>query len=133
MFTIKIDFLECQPTKASYSKMSLDQIYSFLSWETNLIVAYNNQVLFSEEVAIIEFYWYLAKWYRRYLAGNIEPFIYSTVEHTDPILVFLPQQNRYWKVDSVWKRYDKSTLIKEQELCSEVHKLLEEIKVVIED
>ena len=132
MFTINIDFLGQQPPRAPYSRMSLDEIYGYLLWEADLTVTYNNQMLFSEEVAIIEFYWYLVNWYRRYLTGNADQFVYSTVEHTEPILVFSPQQNQYWKIDSIWKQCDKPALIKEEILHSEVHKLLEEIMVAIE-
>ncbi|MBQ8741265.1 MAG: hypothetical protein IJY79_06925 [Clostridia bacterium] len=132
MFTIDIDFLGQQPPRAPYSRMSLDEMYGYLIWEACLTVTYNNQILFSEEVAIIEFYWYLVNWYRRYLTGNAVQFVYSTVEHTEPILVFSPQQNQYWKIDSVWKQCDKPALIKEEILHSEVHKLLEGIMVAIE-
>jgi len=72
MFTINIDFLGQQPPRAPYSRMSLDEIYGYLLWEADLTVTYNNQMLFSEEVAIIEFYWYLVNWYRRYLTGNAD-------------------------------------------------------------
>ena len=133
MFTININFLGKQPPRASYSRMSLDQIYSYLSWEADLTIIYNNQILFSEEVAVIEFYWYLVKWYHKYLTGNTEQFVYSTIEHPEPILIFSPQQNQYWKIDSIWKQYGKPALIKEKMFHSEVHKLLEEIMIAIED
>lgn len=132
MFTITIDFLGQQPPSASYSRMALDEIYGYLLWEADLTITYNNQILFSEEVAIVEFYWYLVNWYRRYLAGNADRFIYSTVEHTEPILVFSPQQNQHWKIDSIWKQCDKSALIKEETLLSAVHKLLNGIMAAIE-
>ena len=132
MFKININFSGQKPTKAPYSRMSIDEIYGYLLWEAELTVTYNNQIIFAEEVAIIEFYWYLANWYRRYLIGNADQFVYSTVEHTEPILVFSPQQNQYWKIDSVWKQCDKPALIKEEILHSEVHKLLERITLEIE-
>ena len=133
MFTIDVDFLGQQPPKALYSKMSLDHIYSNLSWEADLTVTYNKQILFSEEVAIIEFYWYLYKWYNEFLLGNIDRFVYSTIEHTEPIVFFYPLGNQYWKIDSIWNRCGKPALIEEQTLCSEVHILLEKIKLAIED
>ena len=132
MFKININFSGQKPPKAPYSRMSIDEIYGYLLWEAELTVIYNNQIIFAEEVAIIEFYWYLANWYRRYLIGNADQFVYSTVEHTEPILVFSPQQNQYWKIDSVWKQCDKPALIKEEILHSEVHKLLERITLEIE-
>ena len=132
MFTINIDFLGQRPPKAPYSRMSLDQIYMYLSWEAGLTVTYNNQILFSEDVAIIEFYWYLVRWYHRYLTGNTDRFVYSTVEHTEPILIFSPQENQYWKIDSVWKQCGQPALIEEKTFHSEVHKLLEEIMIAIE-
>ena len=131
MFTINIKFLD-SPPKALYSRMSLDEIYGYLLWEADLTVTYNNQMLFSEEVAIIEFYWYLVNWYRRYIIGIADQFVYSTVEHSKPILVFSPRQNQYWEINSVWKQCDKSALVKEEILRSEVHKLLEEMMVAIE-
>ena len=127
MFTININFLGQQPPKAPYCKMSLDQIYSYLSWEADLTITYNNQILFSQEVAIIEFYWYLIKWYRRYLTGNTDQFVYTTVEYTEPILIFSPQQEQCWKIDSIWKRCDKPILINDKMFHFEVRKLLDKI------
>ena len=132
MFTINVKFLGQQPPRAAYSRMSIDEIYSYLSWEANLTITYNNQILLSEEVAIIEFYWYLVNWYRGYLTGSKDQFVYSTVEYTEPILVFDLQQNHYWKIDSPWRQCDKPALIKEEILYSQVHKLLERITVAIE-
>ena len=133
MFTININFLGQQPPSAPYSRMSLDQIYSsYLSWEADLTIIYNNQVLFSEDVAIIEFYWHLVNWYRRCFTGDAVQFVYSTVEHTEPILVFSPQQNQYWKIDSVWKQCGTPALIEEQTFHSQVHKLIEEMVVALE-
>lgn len=132
MFTVNVKFIGKHPPKAAYSRMSIDEIYGYLSWEADLTITYNNQILFSEEVAIIEFYWYLISWYRRYLAGNKHQFIYSTIEHTEPILVFSLQQNHYWKIDSVWRQCDEPALIKEEMLCSEVHQLVERIMIAIE-
>lgn len=132
MFTININFLGDQPPKAAYSRMSIDEIYDYLFWEANLTITYNNRIIFSEEVAIIEFYWYLFRWYHGYLAGNKEQFSYSTVEHTVPILVFSLKQSCYWEIDSVWRQHDKPALIKEEILCSEVHLFLERIMEVIE-
>ena len=133
MFTISIGFLGQQPPRASYSKMSLDEVYGHLPWEADLTITYNNQILFSEEVAIIEFYWYLVKWYCRCHTGNASRFDYSTVEHTEPILVFSPQENQYREIDSIWKQCNKPALISEEMLLSEVHELLEGIAVAIED
>ena len=133
MLMINVKFLGQQPPKAAYSKMSIDEIYGYLPWEADLTVACNNQILFTEEVAIIEFYWYLINWYRRYLTGNTDKFAYSTVEYTEPILVFSPRQNQYWEIDSIWKKCDKPVVIKEEMLCYEVRKLLEGIMAAIED
>ena len=133
MFTINLKFLGDQPPKAPYSRMPIDEIYDYLFWEADLSITYNNRIIFSEEVAIIEFYWYLLRWYRGYLAGNKEQFSYSTVEHTAPILVFSLKQNCYWEIDSVWKKCDKAVLVNEEMLCSEVHLFLERIMEVIEN
>ena len=133
MLTINFNFLGQQPPRAAYSRMTIDEIYGYLPWEADLTIVYNNQILFSEEVAIIEFYWYLVNWYRRYLTGNTDQFVYSTVEHTEPILVFSPQQNQYWEIDSVWKKSEQPVLINEEILHSEVHKLLKRIMGAIED
>lgn len=133
MFTIKIKILGKHPPRAAYSRMSIDEIYGYLPWEADLTITYNNQILFSEEVAIIEFYWYLFNWYHRYLTGNKDQFVYSTVEYTEPILVFLPKQNHYWIIDSIWKQCDKPALIKEEMLFSEVRQLLERILLAIEN
>ena len=132
MFTISTKFLGQQPPRAAYSRMPIDEIYDYLSWEADLTIIHENQILFSEEVAIIEFYWYLYSWYHRYLTGHNNQFVYPTVEHTEPILVFSPQPNHYWKIDSIWKRCDEPVLIKEEILHSEVHQLLERMMTTIE-
>lgn len=133
MFTISVRFLGQYPPRAAYSKMSIDEIYDYLPWEADLTITYNNQIMFSEEIAIIEFYWYLANWYRKFLVEDKEPFVFATVEHLEPILVFSPQQNRYWTVDSTWRRCDEPALIKEDALYSEVRNLLEKIMSAIEE
>ena len=132
MFRINVKFLGQQPPRAAYSSMSIDEIYGYLSWEAELTITCNNQILFSEEVAIVEFYWYLVNWYCRYLTGKKDDFIYCSVEHTDPILVFARQQKHYWKIDSVWRQCDKPAFVKEEILYSEVHKLVEKSKLTIE-
>ena len=133
MFAINVNFLRQQPPKAAYSRMSIDEIYGYLSYEADLTIIYNNQVLFSEEVAIVEFYWNLVNWYRKYLTGNKEQFVYSTVEHIEPILVFSRQQNHNWIIDSIWRQCGKPALISEEILSSEVHKLLERMMLAIEN
>ena len=125
MFKIDVKFLEEHPPKAAYSDMSIDEIYCCLSWEAALNITYNNKVLFSEEVAIVEFYWYLVKWYHKCIAGKREPFVYSSVEYTDPILVFLPQPSHCWKIDSIWRRCDTPILVKEEILYSQTRTLIE--------
>lgn len=132
MFTIKINFLGDKPPKAAYYRMSIDEIYDYLFWEANLTITYNNRIIFSEDVAIIEFYWYLLRWYRGYLAGNKEQFSYCTVEYTVPILGFALKKSGYWEIDSVWNQCDKPALIKEEILCSEVQLFLVKIMEVIE-
>ena len=132
MFEIHVKFLEQQIPKGAYSKMSIDEIYDYLSWDACLTITHNNQNLFLEEVPIIEFYWYLVNWYSRCLVGNKDQFVYSTIEHIEPILVFSPQQNHYWEIDSIWKQCDKAALIEEETLYFEVHKLLKRIKGEIE-
>lgn len=133
MFKINVKFLGKHPPRAAYSKMSIDDIYAYLSWEADLTITYNNEILFSEDVAVIEFYWYLVSWYRRYLAGDNVQFNYTTVEYTEPILVFSYQQNHYWRIDSVWRQCDEPALIKDEMLCSEVQRLVDSLMIAIED
>lgn len=132
MFTINVDFLGQLPPRASYSKMSIDEIYGYMLWDADLAITYNDQILFSEEVAIIEFYWYLFRWYRRCLAGHEDQFAYSTVEYSAPILVFTCQPNHNWEIDSVWKKCGDPVLINEDMLLSEVQQLLLRIQMAIE-
>ena len=132
MFTIDLIFLGEPPPKDSYSSMTIDQVYGCLSWEADLTIVYDNQILFSEEVAIVEFYWYLVNWYRKYLAGNRKAFAYFSIESTEPVLFFSPQEELHWTIDSIWKKCSKPAVVKEKLLCSEVRKLLEKIIATIE-
>ncbi len=125
MFTIDVDFCGVIPPKATYSLMTIDEIYDHLCWEANLSIMYNNQLFFSERVAIIEFYWYLVRWYRKLCVGCKDQFLYSTVEHMEPILTFTFHPQNYWKVDSTWSQCEKIALVQEETLCMEVAKLLE--------
>ena len=132
MFKISIDFLDQPPPRASYSRMTIDEIYGYLPWEANLSIIYNNQVFFSEQVAVAEFYWYMFNWFRKYLAGKKEQFIYSSVEHTEPILVFSNIQNGYWSIDSIWKQYSGAALIEDQLLFSEINNLMNKLTLAME-
>ena len=123
MFQMRVNFLQ-HPPKANYANMSIDQIYTYMFWEAELTILYDDYVIFSEVVAIVEYYWYLVNWYRKYLAGEKRPFTYCTVEHSVPILEFLPLGNDCWKIDSIWNKCNKSFWVKETALCSEVRKFI---------
>ena len=112
--------------------MSVSSFATTLSWVANLTITYGNQIFFREEVAIVEFYWYLSNWYREYLSGSCRPVVYSTVEYKEPILLFSYYDDKYWYIDSIWRQFEKAILIDNQVLYSEVSKLVEKLMLAIE-
>ncbi|MBE6556820.1 MAG: hypothetical protein E7664_03650 [Ruminococcaceae bacterium] len=132
MFTMNIEFSIPISYRAMYSKMTIDEIYDYLDWDATLTIKHNNQIFFEEEIAIVEFYWHLLHWYRDFLSGQKQHFIYSTVEHTEPILVFSLKNNNDWAIDSIWKKHEKPFLIKEEILIHEVKKVIKTIMYQIE-
>lgn len=132
MFEINVELAGQILPRADYSRMTIDEIYRHLSWEANLTITYGNQIFFREEVAIVEFYWYLSNWYREYLSGSCRPFVYSTVEYKEPILLFSYYDDKYWYIDSIWRQFEKAILIDNQVLYSEVSKLVEKLMLAIE-
>lgn len=124
MFQITVDFRGHLPNKKHYSKMAIDQIYEYLSCEARLIITYEDKIIFSEEVAIIEFYWYLLNWYNQFKGGRKIPFKYTTVEYVAPILVFSVHGVNCWEIDSIWKCCDEPIIIDNMVFFREIDKLI---------
>lgn len=133
MLKMNVKFLEGQSLLRTndYSRMSLDEIYSYMFYEAELIIKNDEMIFFDEEIAVIEFYWYLVKWYSEYLKGSIKPFVYSTVEYVEPILVFSLQQNNLWKIDSIWKKCDDALTIESKIFNYEISELINKIELNI--
>ncbi len=128
---INIKLSECIPPKAKYSIMSIDEIYEYISYEAALSIENKNQVFFCDDVAIVEFFWYFANWYKKIVEGNKTKFVYSTVENDTPILTFSPLHNNQWEIDSVWKKACNPIIINEEQLYTEVQNLIENLFVDI--
>lgn len=96
--------------KAVYSELpavntplcSIDDVYNYMEYEAELIIEYGDRVFFCEEVAIVEFYWYISRWYNAVSSSEKANFAYSTVEHTKPILTFTRSGDKTWVIDSIW-------------------------------
>ena len=131
MFKIHTEYLGLTPCKDAYSEMTIDEIYNYLSMEAVLSIRINNQLLFEEQIAIVEFYWYFTKWYREYSAGNKLSFSYCSVEHVMPIITFTFNRNGNWEVDSIWKHCEKAVLVEDRLFSVEVAKLAKQLESVL--
>lgn len=94
------------PAINNCQSLSIDEVYSYMKYEAELVIEYGGRVFFSEEVAIVEFYWYICRWYWAVSSGRKEDFLYSTVEHTKPILTFTSLDDKTWIIDSIWRKSD---------------------------
>lgn len=124
MFEMEIVLLEFSVQKAHYSSMKIDDIYEYLSIEGHLVVRQNKQIVFSEDVAAVELYWYISKWYRAESIKRKLSFRYTTVEYVEPILTFSYYHEKHWKVDSPWIKSTASLVVEERALESQVQKLI---------
>ncbi len=103
MFEIKIQYSEL-PTISNCLNLSIKDVYNYMEFEATLIIEYNNSIFFSEEVAIVEFYWYISRWYKEISSGINKEFVYSTIEYTKPILTFSNLNDKVWVIDSLWRK-----------------------------
>lgn len=103
MFEIKIQYSEL-PTISNCLNLSIKDVYNYMEFEATLIIEYNNSIFFSEEVAIVEFYWYISRWYKEISSGINKEFVYSTIEYTKPILTFSNFNDKVWVIDSLWRK-----------------------------
>ncbi len=131
MFAMEIALNEPDIPKAHYASMRLDDIYPYLSVEGTLTVAYNDQIVFSEDIAAVEFYWYLANWYRAESIKRKIPFRYTTIEYFEPILSFSYSGENQWNVESPWIK-SSPLLVPEALLESQVQKLVSGLAAAFE-
>lgn len=103
---------------------SIDDVYGYMEYEAELIIEYGGGVFFSEEVAIVELYWYLSRWYGAVSSGKEENFTYPTVEHTKPILTFTRSGDKTWIIDSIWGKCSPAA-VGERDLFEQVAGLIE--------
>ena len=132
MFKMDVSVSDISIPKNAYSKMTLDQIYDYMSYDANVVISYKNSVFFEEEVAIVELYWYLCHWYETYQSGMVIPFEFSTIEHTEPILVFSKSGDGHWIMDSIWKHLDDPICMEENDFIDEVKNFLENLCSALE-
>ena len=124
MFEIEIVLHEIGVQKAKFSSMKIDDIYEYLPIEGRLTIRKNNQTIFSEDIAVIEFYWYIFNWYKEEGIERKLPFIYTTVEYFEPILEFTYCHEGYWRVHSPWIKSQTPIIVEEHTLSSQVRKLI---------
>lgn len=89
-----------------------------------LDIRINNELFFSEEIALLEFYIQVKKWFRNKLDGS---FYYNTIEVEDddnPLIKFVASDNKYF-ISSPW---GKSQII----VTSSADSLIESIKLFTE-
>lgn len=127
-----MDFLDHFPNKKQYSQLTIDQIYEYLSYEAKLTIVCNNLIIFSEEVAIVEFFWHLFNWYKGFRSGNKDAFIYSTVEFTAPILEFSAPGINCWRIDSIWRRCNEAVIVDSLTFSNEIDGLIRALKATLE-
>ena len=124
MFEISLNLLEQNVRKNHYSSMRIDDIYDYISVEGHLTLVQDGQEIFSADVAAIEFFWYISKWYRSESIKRKWPFEYSTVEYFKSILTFSYYREGLWKIDSPWMRSGSSLIVEERVLALQVQKLV---------
>ena len=110
--------------KAPFSLMNIDEIYDYMYIEGHLNIALDKQVVFSEDIAVIEFYWYIVKWYRQNNLNQNTPFVYSTVEYTEPILTFSIFDNEHWQIRSPWLEVAVPVIVSNYELETQIKKIM---------
>lgn len=123
-FEMNIRFLESNVQKACHSIKTIDDVYEYISIEGRLVIKQNEQIMFSEDIAAVEFYWYISKWYN---AGGIKQkseFRYTTIEHVEPILFFTYDQDEQWRISSPRMKDAAEIVAEEHILDSQVKKLI---------
>ena len=124
MFEMDIKLPGANVQKACHSIRTIDDVYEYLSIEGHLEIIQDDQIVFSEEVAAVEFYWYISKWLS---AGGIHQklaFRYTTIEHVEPILYFSYDHDQLWKISSPWMKSAADVIVEEHVLASQVNKLM---------
>ncbi len=132
MFEIAIDITYPTAQRQDYLSMSIDEIFNYISFDGHLTIINNNQTVFSEDVPVVEFYWYLSKWYREGGIKKKELFKYYTVENDDSVLVFSNDFENRWKISSPWIKTETPCFVTGNELDSQIKKILNDIGLVIE-
>ncbi|GHV58203.1 hypothetical protein AGMMS49579_25260 [Spirochaetia bacterium] len=66
---------------------------------------YNNETLFFDEpyVNLLELSVQLYRWIHNNIKNN---FVYDCMDNEEPILIFTKTNNKYWLIDSIWKKGD---------------------------
>lgn len=124
MFEMDIELLGSNVQKACNSIKTIDDVYEQLSIEGHLEIIQNNQIVFSEDVAAVEFYWYISKWVSVGSINKKLEFRYTTIEHIEPILFFSYYHDKLWKISSPWIKSVTDIIVEEHVLESQVNKLI---------
>lgn len=75
-------------------------------------------------ILLVEFAIFARKWLDNIHAGSKMNFIYETMDYDDPILLIKYVKDNYYRIDSIWKEAEVTTLLAEEEIISEFEKYL---------
>jgi hypothetical protein len=94
------------------------------SIEGRLIIKSNGQIFFDKlYVCLLELSSQLYKW----LYENIKKdFVYNSMEHDEPILIFKKLSKKYWEIDSIWKK-DKKVVSSNRELYKSIKRYIKSL------
>ena len=112
--------------------MTIDEIYNYISFDAQLTIIINNQKVFSEDIAVVEFYWFLSKWYNEYGIKKKESFKYNTVEYEETVLAFSNDYDNRWKISSPWIKSGMPCFVSEDELDYQIQDVINSIASEIE-
>lgn len=132
MFKIDLYISDIPVLSKKYFDMTIDDVYNYISCDAKLTIVHKNLLFFFEEISIVEFYWCLCNWYDRYKEAKGESFIYNTIEHTKPIMEFSKVDDKFWKIDSIWRCLDKPIIIEEADFVREIKKLIQQLVSLFE-
>lgn len=75
--------------------------------EGELSIVINNRMFFQEKyVLLLEFGVILSNWLEDIDKGNVQSFIYNTMDYSEsPLIEFNIQENSLWKIQSPWGQF----------------------------
>ena len=124
MFKMDIQLHDSNVQKVYDPIVTIDDVYEYIFIEGHLEIIKNKQIVLSEDIAVVEFYWYISKWYSEGSIKQKLEFRYNTIEHIEPILLFSYYHDKLWKISSPWLKSATDIIVEEHVLESEVNRLI---------